>query len=293
MRFGTIKKSVSFTRQVFLIFLFVGLLAGSSFAGEDPIPWAFVGYRNVSELYLKYWLVSGDTLDDIQNFAKGNLESEINELWFSKNPPRLRIDKYEELTSTKCNQFKGKKWEKMTHKDKTYVLKERIIQIDTKRITYSLQNISSGGGKELCEYKRFEGTKSKPPSLRDVLYLLTFIPYIEEPESKELVISNIEMDKLLNPKKYKETLNELKKRYEKVGRKTAKWDTGHGIIKFSAEGFAFIDLEWGIGLEGFLTGGKGHYEQQSVTFEKPVCIYRAVSLETKISDPKVFNKWAN
>lgn len=293
MRIKPTKKRGLFTKLVFLIFLFAGVLAFLGFSSENPIPWVFGGYQNVGEFHLMYWSLSRETMRDIQNFVKGNLESEVSELWFSKDPARLRIDKYTESGSIKCNQFKGKEWEKITHEGKTYVLMERTIQLDTKRITYYLQNISSGGGVELCEYKRFESTKNKLDSLDNALQMLTFSPYIAEPEAQEMIVSSLEMDELLNPDRYKQTLNELKKRYQSAGRQTAKWETGHGLVSFPAKGFAFIDLEWGIGIEGYLTGQREGGGYQPIVFEKPVCVYKIVSVETKISDPKVFGKWAD
>lgn len=287
------KKNGFFTKLVFLIFLFAGVLTFLGFSSENPIPWVFGGYQNVGEFHLMYWSLSRETMRDIQNIVKGTLEPEISELWFSKDPPRLRIDKYTESSSIKCNQFKGREWEKITHEGKTYVLMERTIQLDTKRITYYLQNISSGGGEELCEYKRFESTKNKLDSLDKALQMLTFSPYIATPESLEMVVSSLEMDELFNPDSYKQTLNELKKRYESAGRQAAKWETGHGLVSFPAKGFAFIDLEWGIGLEGYLTGQQERAGYHRVVFEKPLCVYKIVSVETKISDPKVFGKWAD
>jgi hypothetical protein len=289
MKHGKIKKIGFFTIAAFLF----GLIANTGFPEEKLIPWTYGGYQKVSEFYLKYWSLSSDTLQEFKNIQEGNLKYDLSELWFSQNPPRLRIDNYIEEGSIKCTQFKGREWEKITHEGKTYVLNERIIQTNSKRIAYSLENISSGGGVELCEYKKYETEKNVPASLKDVLYLLTVIPYIPEPDFEEMTVASLEMDELLDPEKYKKTINELKKRYEKVGRQTAKWETGHGILRFPAQGFAFMDLEWGIALEGYLTGQRGGGGLQPVTLENPVCVYKAMSIETKISDPNVFKKWMN
>ncbi len=271
--------------------LFIGLLVLLGFTQESKIPWAVDGYQKVSEFHLKYWSLTKETFEDFQNIKEGNTKSELSELWFSQNPPRIRIDKYVEEGFIQCNQFKGREWEKAEHDGKTYILKERIIQMDSQRTTYYIQNISSGGGVELCEYKKDETTANVPSSLRDALYLLTTIPYHIEPESQEMVVANLEMDELFNPEKYKKTLAELKKRYEIIGRPTAKWETGHGLILIPAQGFAYMDLEWGFALEGYLTGLRGGGVKQPVTLEKPVCIYKALSLATKLSDADVFKKW--
>ncbi len=289
MKHGKIRK----TGFLLIPAILFGLLASTGFPEEKLIPWNLGGYQKVSEFYLKYWSLSSDTLQDFQNIQEGKLKPDLSELWFSQNPPKLRIDKYIEEDSIKCTQFKGREWEKITHEGKTYILKERIIQTDSKRIDYSLENISSGGGVELCEYKKYETTKNVPASLKDALYLLTVIPYILEPDLEEMTVASLEMDEFLNPEKYKKTINELKKRYEKLGRQTAKWETGHGILRFPAQGFAFMDLEWGIALEGYLTGQRGGGGLQTVTLENPVCVYKALSIETKISDPNVFTKWMN
>ncbi len=287
MRSGKIKK----IRTLKTLVLLCGILLAVGLADEKSLPWKFGGYQNVSELHLKYWNLSGETIRDFQNLQKGSFSPEICELWYSQNPPKLRLDKYIEEGLIECTQFKGREWEKITHEGKTYILKERVIQHSSKRTTYYLENISSGGGVELCEYKKDETTKNPPASVRDGLLLLTIVPYLAEPENEELAVSSLEMDELFNPDKYKKAVSELKKRYEKAGRQTARWETGHGLIHFAAEGFAFIDLEWGIGLEGFVTGQRGGGGIQTVTLKEPVCIYKVLELETKISDPQDLNKW--
>jgi hypothetical protein len=287
MKYGKISKKIF---PVLIVFLF-GLHAGTGSTEDNPIPWTFGGYEKVSEFYLKYWSLSSETLMDFQNIQDGKLKADLSELWYTQNPPRIRIDKYIEEGSILCTEFKGREWEKITHEGKTYILKERVIQTNSERITFSLENISSGGGVELCEYKIYETTKNIPASLKDALFLLTVIPYLTDPESEEMVVSNLEMDELFNPDQYKKTIGELKKRYEKIGRQTAKWETGHGILRFPAQGFAFMDLEWGIALEGYLTGQRGGGGIQSVTLKNPVCLYKALSVATKISNSEVFNKW--
>lgn len=287
MKSGKIKKF----RILKTLVLLCGILLAVGLADEKPIPWKFGGYQNISEIHIKYWTLSEETIRDFQKIQEGNLSTEICELWYSQNPPKLRLDKYIEEGLIECNQFKGREWEKITEEGKTYILKERVVQHNSKRTTYYLENISSGGGVELCEYKKDETTKNPPASVRDGLLLMTIVPYIAEPDSEELAVSSLEMDELFNPEKYKKTVSELKKRYEKAGRQTAKWETGHGLINYPSEGFAFIDLEWGIGLEGFLTGQRGGGGFQAVTLKEPVCIYKVLELETKISDPQVLNKW--
>lgn len=287
MKFTKLKRHVVFK----LLVLCAGMLTAIGFAGEKLIPWKFGGFQNVQEFHLKFWLLSGETLSDVQNIKKGELKSEISELWFSQDPPLIRVDKYIEEGSIQCNQFKGREWEKITHEGKAYILSERTIQSDSKRIHYYLENISSGGGVELCEYKKFEGTKNKPKSLKDALFLLTIIPYISEPDAEEMITSSLEMDKLLDPEKFKRIMEELKIKQEKAGRQTVKWETSHGLVRIPDQGYAFVDLEWGIGIEGYLTGQRGGAGFESVEFAKPVCIYRALSIDKRISDPDVFKKW--
>ena len=279
----------------FMVFLASAFLASSSVAAENPFPWKYGGYQNVNELYLKYRSVNREALQDFQNFVKGDLKSTITELWFSKDPASLRIDKYVEFSSMKCDRFKGKEWEKITFDGKTYILAERLIQTGTTGVFYRLDNIETiyvEGGKasDTCEYKKETLTK-QTPSLEGTLMQLTIIPYIAEPESKEIDISMIEYDKALDPKKYEETMEAWKKQHEKAGRKTAKRDTSFGLIHFPAEGYEYIDVDMGIGLEGWLTGKKGMYRQPAVTLKKPVCIYKVVTLKTKISEGNVFGKW--
>jgi hypothetical protein len=114
-------------------------------------------------------------------------------------------------------------------------------------------------------------------------------PWLSDADSKELLLSGLEMDKLMDAKKYKETLKDLKTTVEKAGRKTVKWNTAHGIVKFMAEGFVYVDLDWGMALEGYVTKIQTGVAQP-LNFSTPVCIYKVLSVETKIADPAVFNK---
>jgi len=258
------------------------------FAKDVTIPWKFGGYEDIDQFYIKYWTAGEDSFDDVQNFVEKNLDSEIFEIWFTKNPPQFRVDRYIETGVIKCSQFKGKEWEKIDHEGKSFVLKERIIQVNNKRVTYTLANISSGAGVDLCEYKRFESDRPDPAALRDALSLMAVIPKIASPDDEELVVSGMEMDKVLNPDKYKEFLEALKKTHEAAGRKTAKWPTSHGFVKIMDQGFAYMDLEWGIGLEGYITEGRSGWGPP-VKFDSPVCVYKALTLNTELPDMKVFN----
>lgn len=266
-----------------------GLFLARGAAEDNPIPWKFGGYEQIDELHLKYWSASSEALEDPQNFTKESFPTEISEIWFSKSNQRLRVDKFVEKDIIKCTKFKGKEWETIAENGKEYVLKERIIQSGTKRTMHYLENIQSGGGTELCEYKVSESPGRGLASVKNALLALTLSPYLSDPENKELILSGLEMDKLMDPQQYKATLNDLKKTQEKAGRKTVKWNTAHGIVRFMAQGFVFVDLEWGMGLEGYVTkiqSGAG----QSLTFAKPVCIYKVLSIETKITDPEIFEK---
>lgn len=271
---------------IFLLIVF-SLLSVSAYGEDNPFPWTFGGYEKIEAVHIKYWMAGRDTFASIDSFKKPNFPSEIQEVWYQKGGPQFRVDKYVEMGPIKCNQFKGKEWEKITQDGKTYVLKDRIIQSGPKRVTLSLQNISLGGGKELCEYKRSQRTGRESKSIKDAFLLLPLTPYLADPQFKEMALSALEMEKGMNPDQYKRTLADLKKKHKIQGRKTAKWNTNHGLIKFIAKGYTFVDLEWGMGLEGYLTGGQLQ-GQPAVVFQNPVCIYKVLSLETKIPESKVF-----
>jgi len=284
------KKEMAFVTGKTILFLMVfALFSASAYGDDNPLPWTFGGYQKIEGLHIKYWSAGRDTFATIDSFKKPDFPSEIQELWYQKRGSQFRVDRYVEMGSIKCNQFKGKGWEKLSHDGKPYVLKDRIIQSGQNRVILSLQNISSGGGKELCEYKRAEMMARESKSIKDALYLLALIPYLANPESKDMALSTLEMEEVLNPDQYKKTIADLKKRTVIHGRNTAKWATNHGLIKFMAKGYAFVDLEWGMGLEGYLTGGQLQ-GQPAVVFQNPVCIYKVLSLEAKISDSKVFGK---
>jgi len=258
------------------------------FAKDVTIPWKFGGYEDIDQFYIKYWTVDEDSFDDIQNFAEENLDSEIFEIWFTKSPPQFRVDRYTKEGIIKCNQFKGKEWEKRDYEGETFILKERIIQVSNKRVTYTLANISSGAGVELCEYKKYESDRPNPAALKGALSLITVIPKIASPDDEELIVSEMEMDKVLNPDKYKAFLEELKKTNEVAGRKTAKWSTSHGFVKIMDQGFAYMDMEWGIGLEGYITEGRSGWGPP-VKFDGPVCVYKALTVSTEKPGEDIFN----
>jgi hypothetical protein len=284
------KKRMGFVAgKAILLLIVFGLFSTSAYGEDNPLPWTFGGYEKIEGLRIKYWSAGRDTFASIDSFKRPDFPSEIQEVWYQKSGSQFRVDKYVEMGSIKCNQFKGKEWEKISHEGKLYVLKDRIIQSGPKRVALSLQNISSGGGEELCEYKRLEMTTRESTSIKHALQLLALTPYLANPEFKEMALSTLEMEEAMNPDEYKKTIADLKKRRVIHGRKTAKWNTNHGLIKFIAKGYAFVDLEWGIGLEGYLTGGQLQ-GQPAVVFQNPVCIYKLLSLEAKISDSKVFGE---
>lgn len=265
----------------------VGLLAARAPVQKTPIPWKFGGYEKIDELHLKYWSPSKDAFEDWTSFTRDAFPTEISEVWYSRKAQSFRVDKYvEKEHAVKCNTFKGKEWEIITEGGKEYVLSERLIQRGAKRILHYLQNISSGGGKELCEYKVSESQREAPASSTVPLRQLTLSPYMPDEDSREMIEASLELDEAMDPQKYKATVQELKKTYEKAGRKTAKWELRHSIIRFAAHGYVFVDLEWGMALEGYIT--KIQSGGQSQDLASPVCIYKVMSLETKLTDPGVF-----
>jgi len=275
---------------ILMVVSFSGLyLAAAASAQDNPYPWKFGGYENIDALHFRYWSAAHEAFEDGKNFAKPDFPTEISEVWFSKSAQSMRVDRYVEKGTTKCNKFKGKEWETTTENGKEYVLLERIIQAGTTRSTWRLANISSGGDTELCEYQTSKGTRNALESVKDALDPLTVIPYSADPDDLELLLGELELDKLMDAAKYKATVQELKKTYDKAGRKTAKFETGHGIVRFRAQGHAFVDLEWGLGLEGYLTKIQSP-DEPAIDLSTPVCIYKVLSLETKVADPTVFDK---
>ncbi len=265
-----------------VIVLMVTGNGGPALADDGPFPWIYGGYKDIGEVHLRYWTADREALESVENLRNGRVDGEICDIWYRKSPPSFRMDRYVPENRIVCNQFKGKEWEKTESDGKTWVLKERTIQKAERLASWTLQNIASGGGRELCEYRKFEGTRRTPESLKNVLSLLSVVPYTANPESKELDEMGLEMGKLLDPGKYETRLKDLRKRHEKAGRPSARYETTHGIIRFPARGYAFVDLAWGIGLEGYLTGGG------SLEFPEPVCIYRVLAIDTAIKDQGVF-----
>jgi hypothetical protein len=83
-------------------------------------------------------------------------------------------------------------------------------------------------------------------------------------------------------------LEELKKTNEVAGRKTAKWSTSHGFVKIMDQGFAYMDMEWGIGLEGYITEGRSGWGPP-VEFDGPVCVYKALTVSKEKLGEDIFN----
>lgn len=265
------------------------MLAAAAPAQDNPYPWKFGGYEKIDALHFRYWSAAKDAFEDGKNFAKPVFPTEIAEVWFNKGAQSMRVDRYVEKGTVKCTKFKGQEWEKTTENGKEYVLLERVIQVGTTRSTWHLVNIESGGGVEICEYQTSKGNHSALGSVKDALSPLAVVPYTAELDDLEMLLAELEMDKLMDPAKYKTFTQELKKTYDVAGRKAAKYETGHGIARFRAKGYALVDLEWGLGLEGYLTIVQNP-EEPAVNLAAPVCLYKVLSLETKAADPNVFIK---
>jgi hypothetical protein len=277
----------------FIIIMGLPLVMPGALAADSPIPWAFGGYDGIENIHLLYWSASKDTIENVEKIIVPGFQTELNELWYSKATQSFRVDKYEEMGALrfKCNEFKGQPWETREHDDRTYFLSERVIQRGTIRTTYRLENIlQSSDGREVCEYKQYTATKTAPTSVISVLPHLTMTPYTATPDSEEIALMGLEMDKMLNPDAYKQTLKELKNTYDIAGRKTAKWSTAHGTRNYLASGFIYVDLQWGIALEGHLTETQ-QTGQKAIKIENPVCIYRVISLDTKTPDAALFSVW--
>jgi hypothetical protein len=265
------------------------LLAAATTAQDNPYPWKFGGYEKIDTLHFRYWSAAKEAFEDAKNFVKPDFPTEIAEVWFNRGAQSMRVDRYVEKGTVKCTKFKGQEWEKTTENGKDYVLLERIIQVGATRSTWHLVNIQSGGGVELCEYQTSKGNHSALGSVKDALGPLAVVPYAADSDDLEMLLGELEMEKLMDPAKYKAAVQELKKTYDNAGRKTARYETGHGIARFTAKGYAFIDLEWGLGLEGYLTKVQNP-EEPAVALAAPVCLYKVLSLETKAAEPNIFIK---
>lgn len=267
------------------------LVMPDAMAADSPIPWAFGGYESIESIHFLYWSASKDTAGNMEKIIVPGFQTELNEMWYSKANQSFRVDRYEEIGTIKCNEFKGQKWDTREQDGRSYFLKERVIQRGTSRTTYWLENIlQSTDGREVCEYKQSTSTGNAPTSINNALPLLTIRPYTATPDSEEMALMGLEMDEIMNPEAYNQTLKELKNTYDKAGRKTARWSTDHGMVSYLANGFVYVDLQWGIALEGYLTETQ-QTGQKAVRLENPACIYRVISLDTKTPDEATFSVW--
>ena len=98
--------------------------------------------------------------------------------------------------------------------------------------------------------------------------------------------------KITDPAKYKQIIDGWKAEKDIAGRAVVKDFSSPLPFKggIGVEGFQFIDLEYGIGLEGYLTGCPKSWMYKETKFEEPKLVYKVLFVETTVS-PDVFENF--
>jgi hypothetical protein len=101
----------------------------------------------------------------------------------------------------------------------------------------------------------------------------------------------LELTKMMNPAEYKKIIQSWKVKKKIAGRTAVKdYMSPPAFRGGTTKGFQFIDLELGIGLEGYLEGCSKSWVFQETKFEEPKLIYKALLVE-KTAPPDVFEKF--
>jgi len=265
---------------------------------RNELPWIFGGYTKLDQFHLRYYYVSGEAAQKVlrgemswEESIRGN--TQIDEVWFKREGSLLRWDRYAEKLEVKCESFEGEQLETISHNGKTYTLYERRIQKGWEETRYTIaygeqtgyDDQSQQAIVQSCQLKKSTHTASKEPDPDSVVSKAGLYRYHQSSaDDKELLISGLDLDKVMNPSKYKKIVEGWKVKQEIAGRTAVKHYGVIPVVMVGADGFEFIDTELGVGLAGYLEECRAYGE---IEFEKPQLVYKALLVETTVS-PDVF-----
>ena len=138
-------------------------------------PWNNYGYEKQTQFHLRYYYIFGEAISKV---LKGEMSWEeaikentgIAEVWFKSDGSLFRFDRYIEKLEAKCQSFKGKPPDTISHNDKIYSLYERIVQKGKNLTSYTFSsgeqidydNETKQAIAKDCYYEKFNSEKKKP-----------------------------------------------------------------------------------------------------------------------------------
>jgi hypothetical protein len=292
----------------------MSLAKGYASGAEDKVPWDDYGYMDLNQFHLRYYYIFSDAVDKV---LRGEMSWEeaikdntgIAEVWYKSDGSLFRFDRYIEKLDAKCQSYEGKPPDTLSYNDKTYYLYERIIQKGKQLTSYTFRSgtqidydhETKQSIAESCRYEEFTSEKKEPVDQDSAIswmmmghvsgagfgFYLTQKTGDEELDKglEELGESSLELTKFMNPEQYKKIVEGWKVKKEIAGRKAVKDISspppfaGHLTMK----GYQFIDIELGIGLEGYLEGCTKSWIYKETIFKEPKLRYKALLVEKTVS----------
>lgn len=276
-------------------------ISGMEGNADSRIPWNSGGSDMLKKLHLRIWGLTNDDVKNLQEVVSGRrkLTPRISEIWFTANPPRLRVDRFWDQTGPyprDITEFEGHSWETTTFEDKPFVLYERVIVIGTQETTYTLKKLRTvfnrdgvqGARTEIGAFEKNIRTV-KAPTITTALKAGTIEIPVMSPQRCEIWLKLLEDgDRVKLPDRYKQAMAGLQERHTIAGRTAAR--CVHSTTLESVLRYDFIDLQTAISLEGYLTGwaGPASYRPE---WKENYCIYRVVLFDPTPPADDVFDIW--
>jgi len=285
-------KFVSFLFIVFMLFpSFTGMSRG--FQGEIKLPWEFGGFTSQSQLHLKYFYVFKDALDRAGSEEAAYDEAikdntGIVEVWFNSEGSLFRLDRYVEKPKVSCDSYEDPKPETLSQNGKTYTLIQRIIQKGLQKTEYKLTSNSSKACRLEKNTSEVNIAQNHDQALGSMTHGETVQPdfwfyYSNSDMSKQMEASSYEMMKLIKRDKYDKVMAGWKDKQKIAGRDTVK-NYNSAPVFGGGEGYELIDVELGIGLEGYIEEYRDLGSGRRFQFGGAKLVYKALIIETAVPD---------
>jgi hypothetical protein len=289
-------------------------------ASEAQVPWNDFGYQKLDQFHVRYYYVFAEAIEKV---LKGEMDWDqaikdntgIVEVWFKSDGSLFRLDRYIKKLHAKCKTFEGARPATISYNGKTYSLQERLVQKGKQFESFTFQSGDQTGYDDLtkqaiaetCRYEKFSSGKDRPVDQGTALNWMTaghtslagFVFYLTrrsgdaelDEDVEDLKGSALELTKLMNPAEYKKILQGWKVKKKIAGRTAVKDYMSPPAFRGGAtDGYQFIDLELGIGLEGYLEGCPKSWLFKETKFEEPKLTYKALLIE-KTAPSAVFEKF--
>lgn len=263
---------------------------------EIELPWIFGGYTKLDQFHLRYYYVSGKA---VMRVLRGEMSWEesikentrIDDVWFKSDGSLFRLDRYVEKIEAKCESYEGAPPDTISYNGKTYSLYERLIQKGLQETNYTFAYRTKTGYDEQskqaiaqdCYYERITSEASKEQNHSSAIseaVLGLVIYHSSGSDDKESLISDLELDKLMNPSRYKRIMEGWKLKQKIAGRTAVKHYYAIPVVAVGVEGFQFLDTKLGIGLVSYIEECRAFKE---IKFEEPKLRYKALLVETTVS----------